>query len=115
MSKQSNELRVLSEGETEISSDDNSKHLFTEFSRCHGSFGWKNIGWRREIIVENVFWSRVIHVFVFVIARRVCTSPCFVFVTTFKVFVEVFWGLAIQQIVVFCDVLAVFANLMRCS
>src|SRR5436190_3258660 len=58
MSKQSNELRVLSEGETEISSDDNSKHLFTEFSRCHDSFGWKNIGWRREIIVENVFWSR---------------------------------------------------------
>src|SRR5436190_22089010 len=31
MSKQSNELRVLSEGETEISSDDNSKHLLTEF------------------------------------------------------------------------------------
>ena len=53
--------------------------------------------------------------FVFVIARRVCTSPCFVFVTTLKVLVEVFGGLAVQQIVVFCEVFAVFANLMRCS
>jgi hypothetical protein len=89
--------------------------LFTEFSRCHGSFGWKNIRRRREIIVENVFCSRVIYVFVFIIARRVCVSPCFVFVTAFKVLVEVFWGLAVQQIVVFCDVLAVFADLVRCS